>query len=84
MTQIPAGKINPGAAIDYVWHGNGWAIAANCLGIEYFTCETVSPTGGAKVGNVQCLNKDGELGEVMISVHVIKLPMPPLPANFME
>lgn len=65
--------------IDHWWQTEtGWAIAANCLGIEYLPVRPGSPTRAAPGYNVQCLNKDAEpVSSDDIGNIVIKLPMPP-------
>jgi len=65
--------------VDHWWQTEtGWAIAANCLGIEYLPVKPGSPTRAVPGYNVQCLNKDGEsVSSDDIGNIVIKLPMPP-------
>ena len=65
--------------VDHWWQTEtGWAIAANCLGIEYLPVKPGSPTRAVPGYDVQCLNKDGEpVSSDDIGNIVIKLPMPP-------
>ncbi|WP_353570810.1 propionyl-CoA synthetase [Candidatus Albibeggiatoa sp. nov. BB20] len=66
--------------IDHWWQTEtGWAIAANCLGIEQLEIKPGSPTRAVPGFNVQCLNESGEpvTGKENIGNIVIKLPMPP-------
>jgi propionyl-CoA synthetase len=66
--------------IDHWWQTEtGWAIAANCLGIEQLEIKPGSPTRAVPGFNVQCLNEAGEptTGKENIGNIVIKLPMPP-------
>ncbi|MCP4091373.1 MAG: propionyl-CoA synthetase, partial [Gammaproteobacteria bacterium] len=65
--------------IDHWWQTEtGWAIAANCLGIEQLPIKPGSPTVTVPGYDVQTLDdngkeeKAGEIGRIMI-----KLPMPP-------
>jgi len=65
--------------IDHWWQTEtGWAIAANCLGIEELPIKPGSPTVTVPGYDVQTLDDDGkeekagEIGRIMI-----KLPMPP-------
>ncbi len=65
--------------IDHWWQTEtGWAIAANCLGIEELPIKPGSPTVTVPGYDVQTLDdngheeKAGEIGRIMI-----KLPMPP-------
>ncbi|MCP4090681.1 MAG: propionyl-CoA synthetase, partial [Gammaproteobacteria bacterium] len=65
--------------IDHWWQTEtGWAIAANCLGIEKLPIKPGSPTVTVPGYDVQTLDDDGneekagEIGRIMI-----KLPMPP-------
>ncbi|MGH1486000.1 MAG: propionyl-CoA synthetase [Cellvibrionaceae bacterium] len=65
--------------IDHWWQTEtGWAIAANCLGIETFEVKSGSPTRAVPGYDVQVLD---EVGEQVDSDHigaiVIKLPLPP-------
>jgi propionyl-CoA synthetase len=66
--------------IDHWWQTEtGWAIAANCLGIEQLDIKPGSPTRAVPGFNVQCLNENSEpmIGQENIGNIVIKLPMPP-------
>jgi propionyl-CoA synthetase len=65
--------------IDHWWQTEtGWAIAANCLGIEKFPVKQGSPTKAAPGWNIQVVDPDckpvsaGEIGAL-----VVKLPLPP-------
>jgi propionyl-CoA synthetase len=65
--------------IDHWWQTEtGWAIAANCMGIELLPVKPGSPTRAVPGYNVQVLDETGELvkpgdiGRIMI-----KLPLPP-------
>lgn len=65
--------------IDHWWQTEtGWAIAANCLGIEFFPVKSGSPTKAAPGYDVQVLDDEGnqvaagDMGSI-----AIKLPLPP-------
>lgn len=65
--------------IDHWWQTEtGWAIAANCMGIEQLPIKPGSPTRAVPGYEVHVLNElgmelpDGEIGSLMI-----KLPLPP-------
>ncbi len=65
--------------IDHWWQTEtGWAIAANCMGIERFTVKPGSPTKAVPGWNVQVVDPDckvqppGQIGAI-----VVKLPLPP-------
>jgi len=65
--------------IDHWWQTEtGWAIAANCLGIEQFPVKQGSPTKAAPGWNIQVVDPDckpvkpGDIGAL-----VVKLPLPP-------
>ena len=65
--------------IDHWWQTEtGWAICANCLGIEQFPVKMGSPTKAAPGWNVQVVDPDcnlvpaGDIGAL-----VVKLPLPP-------
>jgi propionyl-CoA synthetase len=65
--------------IDHWWQTEtGWAIAANCLGIEQFPVKQGSPTKAVPGWNIQVVDPDckqvkpGENGAL-----VVKLPLPP-------
>jgi propionyl-CoA synthetase len=65
--------------VDHWWQTEtGWAIAANCLGLEEFPVKSGSPTKAVPGYDIQFLNeageqvKDGEMGAI-----AIKLPLPP-------
>ncbi|WP_295387819.1 propionyl-CoA synthetase [uncultured Thiodictyon sp.] len=65
--------------IDHWWQTEtGWAIAANCTGIELLPVKPGSPTCAVPGYNIQVLDEEGEevkpgdIGRIMI-----KLPLPP-------
>jgi propionyl-CoA synthetase len=65
--------------IDHWWQTEtGWAIAANCLGIEHLPVKPGSPTVPVPGYDVQVLNEQGgpvapgDIGRIML-----KLPLPP-------
>ncbi|MBF0303436.1 MAG: propionyl-CoA synthetase [Desulfamplus sp.] len=65
--------------IDHWWQTEtGWAIAANCMGIERFPVKAGSPTKAVPGWNVQVVDADckvlpaGQIGAI-----VVKLPLPP-------
>jgi propionyl-CoA synthetase len=65
--------------IDHWWQTEtGWAIAANCVGIELFPVKRGSPTKAVPGWNLHVLDeigepvKDGEIGSL-----ALKLPLPP-------
>ncbi len=65
--------------IDHWWQTEtGWAIAANCLGIEQFPVKPGSPTKAVPGYAVKILDNDGnELGPNEEGIVTIKLPLPP-------
>ncbi len=65
--------------IDHWWQTEtGWAIAANCLGIEKFPIKPGSPTKAVPGYAVKILDNDGkELGPNEEGIVTIKLPLPP-------
>jgi len=65
--------------IDHWWQTEtGWAIAANCLGIERLPVVPGSPTRAAPGWDLRVLGTDGaELGAGETGALAIKLPMPP-------
>ena len=65
--------------IDHWWQTEtGWAIAANCLGIEKLPVKAGSPTRAAPGWDVQVLDGEGRpVGAGDIGAIVVKLPMPP-------
>ncbi|MGB5832436.1 MAG: propionyl-CoA synthetase [Thiohalocapsa sp.] len=74
-----AGKILGVPVVDHWWQTEtGWAIAANCLGIEQLPIKSGSPTTPVPGYDVRVLDDEGEpvaagdIGRIMI-----KLPMPP-------
>jgi propionyl-CoA synthetase len=65
--------------IDHWWQTEtGWAIAANCMGLEYLPVKPGSPTKPVPGWNVQVLDEScrqvtrGEIGSICV-----KLPLPP-------
>jgi propionyl-CoA synthetase len=65
--------------IDHWWQTEtGWAICANCLGIEHLPVKKGSPTRPAPGMDVRVLDENGaEMGEGGLGALVIKLPLPP-------
>jgi propionyl-CoA synthetase len=65
--------------IDHWWQTEtGWAIAANCVGIEMFPIKPGSPTKAVPGYNVKILDNDGkELGPNQEGIVTVKLPLPP-------
>ena len=65
--------------IDHWWQTEtGWAIAANCLGIERLPVVPGSPTRAAPGWDLRVLDNDGaELPPGETGALVVKLPMPP-------
>ena len=65
--------------IDHWWQTEtGWAIAANCLGIEHLPIKHGSPTRAVPGYNVQILDENGqELPAGEMGSIVIELPLPP-------
>lgn len=65
--------------IDHWWQTEtGWAIAANCLGIEHLPVKPGSPTKGAPGYDIRILNADGnEQPPNQPGVVTVKLPLPP-------
>ncbi|MBN2809219.1 MAG: propionyl-CoA synthetase [Deltaproteobacteria bacterium] len=65
--------------IDHWWQTEtGWAIAANCLGIEQFPIKPGSPTKAVPGFAVRILDNEGkELGPNQEGIVTIKLPLPP-------
>jgi propionyl-CoA synthetase len=65
--------------IDHWWQTEtGWAIAANCVGIEQLPVVPGSPTRPAPGWNLQALDSDGRQVEPgQTGALVVKLPMPP-------
>ena len=65
--------------IDHWWQTEtGWAMAANCLGIESFEIKAGSPTKAVPGYDIQVLDEEGQqvpAGE--IGAIVVKLPLPP-------
>ncbi len=66
-------------AIDHWWQTEtGWAIAANCIGIESLPVKAGSPTRAAPGWDVQVLDENAEpVGPGDIGAIVCKLPLPP-------
>ena len=74
-----AGSILGVPVVDHWWQTEtGWAIAANCLGIEQLPIKPGSPTRAVPGYDIQVLDDEGEpvspgdIGRIMI-----KLPLPP-------
>jgi propionyl-CoA synthetase len=65
--------------IDHWWQTEtGWAVAANCLGIELLPVKPGSPTRPVPGWDVRALGKDGrEVARGDIGALAVKLPMPP-------
>lgn len=65
--------------IDHWWQTEtGWAIAANCLGIEAFPIKPGSPTKAVPGYNVQVLDENGnEVAPGEMGSIAIRLPLPP-------
>ncbi|MFQ5775439.1 MAG: propionyl-CoA synthetase [Kiloniellaceae bacterium] len=65
--------------IDHWWQTEtGWAIAANCLGIEHLPVKPGSPTRAAPGWDVRVLDPEGqEVAPGTIGAIVCKLPLPP-------
>jgi propionyl-CoA synthetase len=65
--------------IDHWWQTEtGWAVAANCLGIELLPVKPGSPTRAVPGWDVRALGADGEeLPPGEIGSLAVKLPMPP-------
>ncbi len=66
--------------VDHWWQTEtGWAIAANCLGIEQMPIKAGSPTKPVPGFDVRCLDESGDDIKTpdQIGNIVIKLPMPP-------
>jgi propionyl-CoA synthetase len=65
--------------VDHWWQTEtGWAIAANCLGIEHFPIKAGSPTKAAPGYDVQILSDAGQpVGPNQEGIVAVKLPLPP-------
>ncbi|GAB4281746.1 MAG: propionyl-CoA synthetase [Deferrisomatales bacterium] len=65
--------------IDHWWQTEtGWAIAANCMGIEPFPVKPGSPTKPVPGFDVKILDENGrELGPNQEGIVTVKLPLPP-------
>ncbi|MDH3315621.1 MAG: propionyl-CoA synthetase [Gammaproteobacteria bacterium] len=65
--------------VDHWWQTEtGWAICANCIGIEKLPIKAGSPSKPAPGMNVQVLGDDGKpVKPGQIGALVIKLPLPP-------
>ncbi len=65
--------------IDHWWQTEtGWAIAANCLGIEHLPVKPGSPTKGAPGYDIRILSADGqEQPPNLPGVVTVRLPLPP-------
>jgi len=65
--------------IDHWWQTEtGWAIAANCIGIEHLKVKHGSPTRAAPGYDLRVLDPSAnELGRGAIGALAVKLPLPP-------
>ena len=65
--------------IDHWWQTEtGWAICANCMGLNHFTVKPGSPTKPAPGWNVQVLDANAQpVAAGDIGALVVKLPLPP-------
>ncbi len=65
--------------IDHWWQTEtGWAIAANCMGIQHFPVKYGSPTKGVPGWDVQVVDEAGkQLPPGTTGALVVKLPLPP-------
>ncbi len=74
-----AGKLLGVPVIDHWWQTEtGWAVAANCLGIEALPIKPGSPTKAVPGYDVQVLDDQGDIVTAdSIGNIVIKLPLPP-------
>ncbi|MFU8856789.1 MAG: propionyl-CoA synthetase [Deferrisomatales bacterium] len=65
--------------VDHWWQTEtGWAIAANCLGIEPFPIKPGSPTKAVPGYDVQVVNDAGQVQDPgQEGIVVVKLPLPP-------
>ncbi len=74
-----ASKILKRSVVDHWWQTEtGWAVAANCLGIEHYPIKPGSPTVSVPGYDVRILDDNGkELGPHQEGHVVIKLPLPP-------
>jgi propionyl-CoA synthetase len=74
-----AGSILGVPVVDHWWQTEtGWAIAANCLGIEQLPIKPGSPTRAVPGYDVQVLDDEGHpVGPGDIGRIMLKLPLPP-------
>ena len=74
-----AGNLLNKPVIDHWWQTEtGWAIAANCLGIEHLPVKPGSPTRPAPGYDVRILGSDGlEQPNNSPGIVTVKLPLPP-------
>jgi propionyl-CoA synthetase len=65
--------------IDHYWQTEtGWAVAANCIGIERFPVVPGSPTHAVPGWDLRVMDSDGlEAPRGEIGALVVKLPLPP-------
>ncbi len=65
--------------IDHWWQTEtGWAIAANCVGLQRFPVKYGSPTKAVPGWNLQVIGDDGNLARPgQIGSLVVELPLPP-------
>jgi propionyl-CoA synthetase len=78
-TYFWASKLLKVPVIDHWWQTEtGWAIAANCRGIEELPIKPGSPTKAAPGYNVRIVDLEGkEVGPNVEGNIVVKLPLPP-------
>jgi len=78
-TLLWAEKILQRPAIDHWWQTEtGWAICANCMGIEHLPVKPGSPTRPVPGVDLRVLDNEGqELERNTLGSLVIKLPLPP-------
>jgi propionyl-CoA synthetase len=78
-TLVWAEKMLGVPVIDHWWQTEtGWAICANCLGIEHLPVKKGSPTRPAPGMDVRVLDEGGkEMERGELGALVIKLPLPP-------
>ncbi len=65
--------------IDHWWQTEtGWAICANCMGIEHLPVKPGSPTKAVPGVDIRVLDNEGQdVGRNTLGALVIKLPLPP-------
>jgi len=74
-----AGQLLQRPVVDHWWQTEtGWAIAANCVGLEMLPIKPGSPTKAAPGWDVRILREDGsEAAPLEAGVVVVRLPLPP-------